>query len=509
MTPGTVYLVGAGPGDPGLVTLRARELIGDADVLVYDYLVHPELRTWCRSDCEVVYVGKQRGFHAKSQDEIEALLVDRARKGKRVVRLKGGDPFVFGRGGEEARTLARDGIPFQVVPGVTAAVAAGAYAGIPLTLRNTSTAVAFLTGHEDATKHARQVDWKAFGALKNTTLAVYMGMGHLAEIMDGLLAGGLDPATPAAAVQWASLGRQRTLVATAGTLAAEVTRAGVSSPAVVLIGEAVRCHAEAAWFEKLPLKGRRVVLTRAREQSGGLRRRLEELGAEVIEMPLIRVVPDVNPQELVDILAELGTYDWMVFTSPNGVRYFFEHYFRAFDEIRTLGLLRFACVGESTAREIRKLRLRVECMPKTATAEALAEAMIATGSLDSAKVVVVTGNLNRDVLVRKLEEARAIVDRLPMYRTEKPALAGDPQVEDYRVHGADAVLFASSSAADAWADNDEALRIDVGGRRPLLGSMGGQTSATLRARGLRVDFEAAEPGVDGLVDALVRALEAR
>lgn len=499
---GIVYLVGAGPGDLGLVTFRARELISTADVLVYDYLVHPELVKWCRPECEVIYVGKKAGFHSVPQEQIEQILVERARAGRRVVRLKGGDPFVFGRGGEEARTLAGHGIPFEVVPGVTAALAAGAYAGIPLTHRNSNSAVLLLTGHEDVEKQQLMLDWRAYGALKNTTLAIYMGMGRLRQIMEELQAGGLASDTPAAVVQWASLGRQRSVVATVSTLADRVTEAGLSSPAIIFVGETVRQHETIDWFERLPLFGRRIAITRTRDQNSELREKLEALGAEVLELPLINVSKDVDKHALVEILTEFGGYDWIVFTSANGVRFFFEEFFKGFDDVRSLGLLRFACVGKATAREIEKYHIKVECMPDTATGESLADALIATGSLDSAKVIVVTGNLNRDILVKKLEAARAIVDRLPLYKTERTHLAEDPVADDFRQHGADAILFASSSAVQSYVKHADELQLASGARRPLAGSIGEKTSETMEENGIAVDFEAYKPSLDSLIAAM-------
>lgn len=507
MSKGVVFLVGAGPGDLGLVTFRAKALIEAADVLVYDYLVHPDLVDWCKDGCEVVYVGKKAGFHAMPQAEIEALLVDRASQGKQVVRLKGGDPYVFGRGGEEAKALAAAGVKFEVVPGVTAALAAGAYAGIPLTHRNTSSSLVFVTGHEDPEKHTLQVDWPALGALKNTTLAIYMGMGRLADIMSGLQAGGMSPSTPAAVVQWASLGRQRSVAATVGDLPARVTEAGLKAPAIILVGDVVRHQEAVDWFEHLPLFGRRIAITRTRQQNSELRAKLEHLGADVLELPLIKVDPVRPRDEIVDVFAELGSYDWIVFTSPNGVKGFFDCFFRAYDEIRNLGMLRFACVGDATRAAIEAYRVKVECMPKVATADALADALIATDSLDSAKVVVITGNLNRDTLAKRLEEeGRAIVDRLQLYETTKTDLSAHPAAADFREGGADAVLFASSSAVTAFRDQAAALQLETGARRPALGSIGPQTTETLTSAGLKPDFEAKSPGIDALIDALVKHL---
>lgn len=507
MASGIVYLVGAGPGDLGLVTLRAKELIERADVLVYDYLVHPDLLRWCKAACEQQYVGKKAGFHALPQEEIEALLVKHAKAGKTVVRLKGGDPFVFGRGGEEARTLAKDGVRFEVVPGVTAALAAGAYAGIPLTHRNTSSSLIFLTGHEDPKKHELQVDWRSYGSLKNTTLAIYMGMGHLKFILDELVAGGMKKDTPAAVVQWASLGRQRSLVGTVGTLAALVEKEKLTSPAIIFVGEVVRSHDQIDWFEHLPLFGRRIAITRSREQGSELRNKLEALGAEVLELPLIQVSAGADKQTLADIFLEFGSYDWIVFTSANGVKYFFHEYNRLFDDIRSLGLLRFACIGDATAKAIAANRIKIECQPPKATAEDLADALIATESLDSAKVLVVAGNLNRDVLVTKLEAARAIVDIFPVYKTEKTDLAHEPAAENFRQKGADAILFCSSSAVQNFTDQAAALQLDAEAKRPLAGSIGPQTSETMKKVGLPIAFEAKTPSLDALVEALVQKLK--
>ena len=507
MSTGIVYLVGAGPGDLGLVTFRAKELISTADVLVYDYLVHPELVKWCQPGCEIVYVGKKSGFHSVPQEEIETILVKHAKAGKKVVRLKGGDPYVFGRGGEEARTLAKDGIPFEVVPGVTAALAAGAYTGIPLTYRNTSTALVLLTGHEDTTKKQTQVDWRSYGALKHTTLAIYMGMGHLPFILSELVAGGLDPKTPAAVVQWATLGRQRSVAGTAATLAGLVDKSGLGAPAIIFVGEVVRGHEAIDWFEHLPLFGRRVAITRTRDQNSELREKLETLGAEVLELPLIQISKHVEKDALVEILAELGGYDWIVFTSANGVRYFFEDFLKGFRDIRALGLLRFACVGKATAREIESYHVKVECMPDTATGDSLADALIATGSLDSAKVIVVTGNLNRDTLVKKLEAARAIVDRLQLYKTEKTDLTADPIADDFREKGADAILFASSSAVQSFTDQAKSLKLAKDAKRPLAGSIGPQTTETMKKVGIDIAFEAKKPSLDSLIEALIKNLK--
>ncbi len=506
MTTGIVYLVGAGPGDLGLVTLRAKELISSADVVVYDYLVHPDLLGWCRPDCEKIYVGKRPHRHALPQEEIESLLVARAKAGRSVVRLKGGDPFVFGRGGEEVRRLAADGIPFAVVPGVTAALAAGAYAGIPLTQRNTNSALVFLTGHEDPETHRLAVDWRRYGSLPGATLAIYMGMGHLRLILSELVAGGLAPETPAAVVEWASLGRQRSVAGTAATLADLAAARKLDAPAVVLVGEAVRGHEAIDWFESLPLFGRRVVITRARDQAAEWRRRLEDLGAEVLELPLVAIRPFTDRENVTDVFAEIGHYDWLVFTSANGVRHFFDVFLKGFRDLRALGVMRIACIGESTARAVRALHLEVEVCPAEATAEALAGALVATGSLDSAKVLVITGNLNRETLVQRLEAGRAIVDCLQVYENVPADPSREPAADVFRERGADAILFASASAARAFAAQAGALQLGAGAKHPVAGSIGPATSEAMRQAGLPVDFVSKTADLDGLVTALIEKL---
>ncbi len=270
---------------------------------------------------------------------------------------------------------------------------------------------------------------------------------------------------------------------------------------------ALRFLGEMAAEKSLPLKGRRIVVTRSRDHASELAGKISALGGEVIELPLIEISKDVRSETLADVLAELGGYDWIVFTSANGVRFFFEEFYRVFDDVRALGLLRFACVGDATAKAIAEQHIRVECQPKVATADGLAKELIATGSLDSAKVLVITGNLNRDELVTKLEEARAIVDRLPVYRTDKTDLKTEPAASDFRARGADAILFASSSAVQSFVDQAAALNLEKEAKRPLAGSIGPQTSETMKKLGMPVGFEAKTPSLDALVDALVQKLK--
>ncbi|WP_309387691.1 uroporphyrinogen-III C-methyltransferase [Cerasicoccus frondis] len=502
-TPGTVYLVGAGPGDTGLVTVRAKELIERCDALVYDYLANPDLLKWTKVGCEKIYVGKRSGFHAIPQEEIEQILLKRAKQGDMVVRLKGGDPFVFGRGGEEAETLVKDGISYEIVPGVTAALASAAYAGIPLTHREYSSSVAFLTGHEDPEKHEMHVRFEEFAKVGGT-LCIYMGMGHLGEIVDRLVAAGLAKDTPVAIVQWATTPRQRSLVSTLENVVAAKEEAGLSSPAVVVIGSVATLSDKIGWFEQRPLFGKRVVVTRSREQASELSAALTSLGAEVLELPLIEIAEDEESTGD-EIWPTLGSYRWIVFTSPNGVKYFFEKFHRKFADIRAFGGMRIACIGETTAKAVREQRLAVDLIPEEAVAENLAEELLRAETLENETVLVVTGNRNRDVLVEKLEEAQAIVDTFPVYRTELTDLESHPAAMRFREVGADAITFASSSAVDGFVQQAKNLQPDAEARRPKGVAIGPKTAERMRQIGLPVDRLAKQASIEGLVKA-VRSL---
>jgi len=501
-----VYLVGAGPGDPGLVTLRARDLIARCDVLVYDRLVNPELRNWVKPGCELIYVGKDPHLHAIPQDDIEDLIVKRAKAAKTVVRLKGGDPFIFGRGGEEAQRLARDGVAFEIVPGVTAALAAASYAGIPLTHRDFASSLCFITGHENPEKHEFRVDFKQFATLGGT-LCLYMAMGQLERIVGELRAGGLVAETPAAVVQWATTPQQKTLFTTLGELVVAVAQAGLGAPAVIIIGAAVKAAQGIGWFEQRPLFGKRIVVPRAREQAGELRHKFEELGAEVLELPLIEIKPDLDVKVADEVFSELATYEWGVFTSPHGVKYFLEEVMRRCKDVRALGPMKFACLGPATAREVEKFHLEVTVLPKTSTSTALADDLIALGSLEHLRILVITGSRNREDLPTRLEkEALAIVDCLQVYRTDFTDLSKHAATEKFRSLGADAIAFTSASTVESIIHQAKHLVLAPGARRPLSCAIGPLTAAALREHKMPVDVEAPEHSLDGLVQSVQRKL---
>jgi len=502
MKKGIVYLVGAGPGDPGLLSRRADDLLAAADVVVYDYLVSESLLNSCREDCERIYVGKQPGFHAKPQEEIEDILSARAGAGNTVVRLKGGDPFVFGRGGEEIRRLTEDGIPFEVVPGVTAALAAAAYAGIPLTHRECSSTVTFLTGHEDPEKSRMRVNFRDFGRIGGT-LCIYMGMGHLRFITDELMAGGLAPETPAAVVQWATLPKQRSVSATLGQIAEAVEGAGMGAPAIIFVGDTVAESRGPGWFQDRPLFGRRIVVTRNPSQARALTERLEARGAEVLEMPLVQVQHSADSEIVDDVFAEIGSYEWLIFSSVNGVKGFFDLFFRKFEDIRSLGFLRIAAVGSATATAVEEHRLKVDLVPVNADGESLVEALLNQQTMDNSKVLVVTGNLGRGIIEERLEEAQAIVDVMPVYRTERTDLGTHPSASVFRRSGADAITFTSPSAVRSFVAQAGSLQPESGARTPITCSIGPVTSAAMREAGMPVDVEASQQSLDGIVKALV------
>jgi uroporphyrinogen III methyltransferase/synthase len=484
----TVYLVGAGPGDPGLLTMRGAELLGRADVVVYDRLASPALLGLARAGAELITAGKAPGQVDLTQDQINAVLVEKGGTGATVVRLKGGDPFVFGRGGEEAEALAAAGIPFEVVPGITSSIGAPAYAGIPVTHRGVSTHFTVVTGHEDPAKDRTDVDWEAL-ARTGGTLVVLMGAGRVGDIARRLIAGGRAATTPVAAVRNGTRPNQRTVRTTLG----EVADAGIKAPSAIVIGEVAAL--DLSWFESRPLFGTSVVVTRAREQASALRVRLEELGAEVLELPSIAF-------EAVDLsVPDLDPYEWLVFTSPNGVEAFFARgLIPSSRDSRALAGLRVAAIGPGTARALTTHGITVDLVPEHFVAESLLDAFPAP-SAPGAGVLVARAEQARDVLPEGLGARGFSVDVLPVYRTVR-ATPDPVAVERVRRGEVDALTFTSSSTVTNLLD----LLGGVPDPQPLAVSIGPVTSATAVERGLRVDAEAGEHTIDGLVAVILERL---
>src|SRR5436305_1044920 len=491
---GRVYLVGAGPGDPGLMSVRSLELIAIADAIFYDRLIPPGALDGARADAELVYVRKQPGAPSVPQEEIEDRLIAAAREGKSVVRLKGGDPFVFGRGGEEGEALRAAGVEFEVVPGITAGVAATAYAGIPVTHRDDASAVAFVTGHEDTEKTESALDWAGLARFPGT-LVFYMGVKRLADNAAALIEAGRDPQEPAAAIERGTMAGQRTVEATLGTLAEAVERQAVKAPALIVVGEVARRREQLGWLERRPLHGRRVVVSRARSQASGLDRTLRELGADVVELPAIRIEPRIGSPEVRDAVARLDDYSLVCLTSPNGVRLLFEAMQEAGCDARSLAGATVAAIGPGTARALAAHGISADVVPERFVAEALVEALAET-EVEGKRVLVARAAEARDVLPDALRERGAEVDLVALYETvrEQP---DDAEIE--RAQEADYVTFTSSSTVTNLIDA-------LGERFPKdarVISIGPVTSETARAAGLKVAVEAERHDIDGLLDALL------
>lgn len=501
---GIVYLVGAGPGDAGLMTLRGAELLGRADVVVYDALVNRDLLRLAPPGAELIYAGKRSGIHVIPQDELNRLLVDKARGGKTVVRLKGGDPYVFGRGGEEAEVLASGGVPFEVVPGISSSVAGPNYAGIPLTHRDHCSSFSVITGHEDPTKEDVDVDWAQVAAAPGTKV-VLMGVTRIKKIAESLVANGMKPATPVAVIRWATTGRQQSVYGTLGNIAVEVEKSGFKPPAIIVIGEVVKMREKLNWFEKRSLFGRRVVVTRTREQASQLSRQLLERGADVLEIPVIRIIPPRDQQAIADVLLELNAYDWLVFTSPNGVTAFFDMFFKAFKDLRDIGGVRIAAVGPATAAKIQELHLSVDLMPDEYVASKVADALAGHESIENLRILLLRADIANRELPKKLEELGAIVDDIAVYQTVAETEDRNGAAARLMEEGADWITFASSSSVENF--NARFNLKELAGRFPdlKLASIGPETSKAIVALGLKPAVEAKAHTIDGLVRAIESA----
>ena len=506
---GMVYLVGAGPGDPGLITVRGLKCIAKADVIVYDRLVNRRLLEYAKSGAVLIYVGKQPNRHVMKQEEINRLLVDEALKGQTVTRLKGGDPFVFGRGGEEALLLAESGIPFEIVPGITSAVAVPAYAGIPVTHRNVASSLSIITGHENPTKGFSSLDWANLAAQTGTRIFL-MGVGNLGFIVDKLMENRCAPNTPVALIRWGTLPEQEVLTGTLDDIVEKAEARGFKPPAVIVVGDVVKLREKLQWMENKPLFGWRVLVTRAREQASRLSERIEELGGEALEFPAINMVPAEDYSVLDGAIGQIETYQWLIFTSVNGVKHFFNRLKLLRRDIRNLKGLKLCAVGPATIRALEDYGLVVDFAPKEYRSEVLLEEL--AGAVHPGdKILMPRGNLAWKALPEGLQEMGARVDDAVVYQTVKGT--GDvnllrKMIDDGMIH---AVTFTSSSTARNFKE------LLVGDGRPgdrksdltrrlkdiTLASIGPTTSRTARELGLMIDIEAQEHTIEGLVQALV------
>ena len=501
MTNAKVFLVGAGPGDPGLVTVKGQECIKSADVIIYDYLAAPALLKLAQKGADLIYVGKKGGDHTLSQEEINALIVEKAGAGYTVCRLKGGDPFIFGRGGEEAEVLSANRIPFEVIPGVTSAVAAAAYAGIPLTHRKLTATLAFVTGHEDPHKKESGIDWEALSRGIGT-LVFFMGVKNLPDITQKLIANGRSPDTPVAVIRWGTMPAQQTVSGTLDDIAERAKAAGLKAPAIIVVGEVVRLRENLNWFEFRPLLGKRIVVTRAREQASDLVKRLADLGAECLEFPTIEVVDADDTEPLDEAINKLSAYDWIVFTSVNGVKYFFGRLFKTGRDVRALHHLQTAAIGPVTAEKLLSCGFNSDIVPENYRAEAVVEAFRAQ-DLKGKKILLPRAAAARPVLPVELRKLGAEVTEVTAYRTRQVADNAALLIEELANHRIDLITFTSSSTVKNFkallpSDNFQELIEGV-----TLASIGPITTDTAAELGFNVRITAEAYTIPGLCDAIL------
>jgi uroporphyrinogen III methyltransferase/synthase len=501
MKPPIVYLVGAGPGDPGLITVKGRECIAAADVIIYDYLAAPSLLKHAAGTAELIYVGKKGGDHTLPQEEINALIVAKARENKIVTRLKGGDPFVFGRGGEEAEVLVEAGIPFEVVPGVTSAVAATAYAGIPLSHRKLTATIAFVTGHEDPAKEESNIDWASL-AKGIGTLVFFMGVKNLPRIVSELTRHGRSPQTPAALVRWGTTAEQVTVSGTLADIVERVREAGLKAPAIIVVGEVVGLRERLQWFERRPLFGKRIVVTRTREQASDLVDALTGLGAACLECPTIRIAPPDDAGPLDQAIARLERFDWIVFTSVNGVSRFFERLFETGRDVRAIGHVRTAAIGPATAGRLKAFGLASDLVPDNYRAEAVIAAF-RSQDIRGRSILLPRAQEARLVLPEELTAMGAIVTEASAYKTEPASDGRGALIERLEDRTVDLITFTSSSTVNnfkALLPEDRFGELTAGVAAACIGPI---TAETARRLGFDVRIEAPLYTIPGLCDAIL------
>ena len=494
---GKVYLVGAGPGDPGLLTLKGKAALEHADCVVYDYLANDGLLSFARPESEKICVGKHGGERKISQEEINQLLITKAHEGKTVCRLKGGDPYVFGRGGEEAQELVKADVPFEVVPGVSSGHAVPAYAGIPVTHRDFASAVTFVTGNEDPTQKEQDIDWSQLATYRGT-LVVFMGVKKLASITHALIAHGRDPQTPAALIRWGTRAAQEVFVGTLTDLPSKT--AGVKPPAIIIVGDVVKLREQLNWFERLPLFGKRIAITRTREQAGALRDELVALGAEVVEIPTIEIRPPASWEPLDDAIRRLPEFDYLLATSANGVRNFLARLEACGRDVRDLKGLTIGAIGPATAAEFAKSGIRVDLMPREYRAEGLLEALKEC-DLQGKAFLIPRAKVARDVVPRSLQEKGARVEVVEAYETVVPRLAPEELARLLTPPPA-MITFTSSSTASNFVRLVGEEQIAEVLRGVAIASIGPITSQTVRKLGLSVAIEASESTIPGLMRAI-------
>jgi len=496
---GKVYLIGAGPGDPGLMTVRGMELIRTCEVIVYDYLANKRFLDFAGEKAEIIYVGKMGGDHTLTQEKINDLLVQKAKEGKNIARLKGGDPFVFGRGGEEAEELIACGIEYEVVPGVTAGVAAPAYAGIPVTHRSCTSSVAFVTGHEDPTKDESAIDWSKLSTGVGT-IVFYMGVKNLPYIVDKLVTNGRDSKTPVALVRWGTTTRHQTWTGTLESIVEIAVREKVKAPSLIVVGEVVSLRDKLQWFEKRPLRGKTVVVTRARAQASGFLTNLQELGAETIEFPTIETVDPESWDSLDKGVSNAGDYQWLIFTSANSVKYLLKRLRQTGRDIRDLAGPKVCAIGKKTAEAVEELGIKVSLVPDEYRAEGILDAI---GEVKGLKILIPRAAEAREILPETLKERGAEVDVVTAYRTIKAGTKKDDLLKSIREGDVDMVTFTSSSTVSNFAGMFEKDELEEVKKILKVASIGPITSETATKFGFIMSVEPSEYTIDGLTKGIV------
>ncbi|MDA8387517.1 MAG: uroporphyrinogen-III C-methyltransferase [Nitrospiraceae bacterium] len=497
---GKVFLVGAGPGDAGLLTIKAARCLGKADVVVYDYHLNSQVLGYVRSDAEFIYAGKRGGHHTMSQDDINATLIDRARDGKTVCRLKGGDPFVFGRGGEEACALVDAGLEFEIVPGVSSSVAAPAYAGIPLTHRKISSSFAVIPGYEDATKQGSSIDWQKI-ATGVGTLVFLMAVKNVGELVQKLIENGKPPETPVAVIRWGTRPEQRTITSTLAEIAGRMKQTEIKPPAVMVVGEVVRLREKLKWYETKPLFGHRVLVTREHSTPGFAS--LEDLGAEIVEFPAIEIVPPASWQPLDEALGNAGSYDWIIFTSTNGVKFFFKRFRELRMDIRSIRA-RICAVGSKTAEAVRRFCLNVDLVPEEFRAEGLIDAftgLYPSGRLDGVRFLLPRAEEAREIFPEQIRRMGGVMDVPAAYRAVKP-LARGKRLKRFLKEGK--ITVATFTSAATFTNFMEILGADAGSllQGVSIAAIGPVTAKKIEQAGLKTRIMPAKATMEALAEAI-------
>ena len=501
---GKVYLIGAGPGDPGLLTIKARDCIALADVVIYDYLANPVFLNYANKKAEIIYVGKKGGCHTMPQEEINQLIMDKARQGQIVARLKGGDPFIFGRGGEEGMELFEAGIPFEVIPGITSAIAVPAYAGIPLTHRDFTASVTFITGHEDPAKEKSNIAWDKLGS-DTGTLVFLMGVGNLPKIVENLIKHGRSPETPVAVIHRGTVPAQKTVTGTLKNISRVVEEQGIKPPSIIVVGHVVTLRDGLNWFEKNPLFGKRIVVTRAREQASSFLATLSALGAECIEFPTIEIVPPKTWDKLDSAINNITDYQWVIFTSVNGVKYFFERMHVLGKDARALNNIKIGAIGPVTAQTVRENGIQPDLVPDEYKAEAVVDKF--EGQItDSLKILLPRAAKARELLPKELEKMGATVDVVETYSTEIPDHNRDIIRDMLENNDIDLVTFTSSSTVTNFVkmfESDKKQFLDWM-TRVNIGCIGPITAKTAEENDLKTSIMPEDYTIEALANAIVQ-----